>query len=161
MNYDASFWVAVAFVLFVGVLLKLKVPSMIVRGLDGHADKVKKELELAATMRKEAEALAAQYAHKLVEAESEAAALRERTEREISAMKTEAETAVSDYIARRTKAAEVRIAQAEQAILDDLKAQAADLAIGATAHLVKAQVAAGKGADIMTGSLKALKGRLN
>ncbi len=160
-SFDASFWVAIAFLLFVGLLIKVNVPTLLTRGLDKHADKVRVELETAANLRKEAEALAKTYSTKIEDAEKEAAALQEQTKREIAELKKDAEKSLAESIARRTKAAETRIAQAEQAVIQDLKNQAAELSIAATEKLVRAQVEAGKGADIMDASIKFVKAKLS
>ncbi len=160
-SFDASFWVAVAFFLFVGVLIKVKAPALMARGLDAHAQKVRDELATAANLRLEAEALAAQYAGKLAEAEKDVAELRARTQREIMAMKAEAETNLLDYIDRRTHAAESRIAQAEQAALQDLRTRTSELAIAAAESLLKNQATSPKGADIMNASIKAVQTKLH
>ena len=47
MNLDATFWVAVSFVLFVGVLLYFKVPQKIFTALDESINKIKKDIEEA------------------------------------------------------------------------------------------------------------------
>ena len=54
-------WVAVAFVIFLGVLVKLGVPGMIVRALDDRSARIKAELDEAARLRREAEEVLAQY----------------------------------------------------------------------------------------------------
>jgi len=73
MLHQAETWVAVAFVLFVGLGLYLKVPAMLARMLDGRADKISKELAEARKLREEAQALLAEYQKKRAEAEKDAA----------------------------------------------------------------------------------------
>ena len=47
MNFDATFWVAVSFFLFVGILLYFKVPQKIFATLDESINKIKKDIEEA------------------------------------------------------------------------------------------------------------------
>ena len=45
MNIDATFWVAVSFLIFVGLIFYLKVPQKIGQSLDESIKKIKEELE--------------------------------------------------------------------------------------------------------------------
>jgi F-type H+-transporting ATPase subunit b len=54
MFHEAETWVAVAFVLFVGLGVYLKVPAMLAKMLDERADKIGKELAEAKKLREEA-----------------------------------------------------------------------------------------------------------
>ena len=51
MNFDATFWVAVSFVIFVGVLLYFKVPQKIFTTLDENINKIRKDIEEAEKFR--------------------------------------------------------------------------------------------------------------
>src|SRR5215470_5876272 len=69
---DPETWVAVGFVLFLGVLLWTRVPGMIGSSLDARAAAIAKELEEARRLRSEAEALLSEYQQKRNSAEEEA-----------------------------------------------------------------------------------------
>ncbi|MFL4467522.1 F0F1 ATP synthase subunit B family protein, partial [Brucella melitensis] len=66
---DATFWAFIALVIFVAIVVYMKVPGMIGRTLDERADRIKKELEEARTLREEAQQLLAEYHRKRKEAE--------------------------------------------------------------------------------------------
>ena len=66
---DAEFWVAVAFVIFIGVLIKAGAHRLIIDGLDGRAARIKTELDEAKRVRDEAQALLAEYQRKRGEAD--------------------------------------------------------------------------------------------
>ena len=55
-----EFWVAVAFVMFIGLLLYKGVPAMIGKALDERAEGIKKNLDDARQMREDAQALLAE-----------------------------------------------------------------------------------------------------
>ena len=57
----AEFWVAVAFVAFLLILLYYKVPTLIAKSLDDRAEAIRKELDEARRLREEAQSLLADY----------------------------------------------------------------------------------------------------
>ena len=73
--FEAEFWVAVAFVLFIAVLGYFQVHKFIVKGIDDRRDRIKAELDEARVLKEEALALLAQYEEKKQAAEQEAAAI--------------------------------------------------------------------------------------
>ena len=145
LELDAEFWVAVAFVAFVGVLVYFGVHEMLVKFVDQRRDRIKAELDEALRLKEEAQALLAQYQRKQREAEQEAAAILAGAAAEAERMMAEAKTKMEEFIARRSKMAEAKIAQAEAQALADVRAAAADAAVGAAekilSQIVKADVA--------------------
>ena len=69
---DATFWVGIAFLVFVGVLFYFKVPGMLTKALDDRAKKISDDLEQARQLREEAQALLANYEPKQRDALAEA-----------------------------------------------------------------------------------------
>ena len=72
MLMEAETWVALAFVLFVGLLGYLGVHRMITKSLDDRAARIKAELDEARKLKDEAAALLAEYQRKRQTAEGEA-----------------------------------------------------------------------------------------
>src|SRR6202163_4774162 len=103
---DAEFWVAVAFVAFLGVLIYFGVHEMMVKFVDQRRDRIKAELDEARRLKEEAQALLAQYQRKQREAEQEAAAIVAGAQAEAERMLAEAKAKMEDFIARRSKMAE-------------------------------------------------------
>ena len=67
-----TFWVAVALVIFLAILVKFGVPDAIVKALDARGEKVAQELAEARRLHQEAEKLLAEYEAKRKAAEAEA-----------------------------------------------------------------------------------------
>ena len=65
MNFDATFWVAISFVLFVGVLLYFKVPQKIFTTLDENINKIRKDIEEAEKLKEEAKNILSDYESRL------------------------------------------------------------------------------------------------
>lgn len=158
---SAETWVAVSFFLFVGLLVYIGVPRRIVRALDNRAAAIAKELDEARKLREEAESVLADYQRRARAAESEAAAIISQAEREAEAYARESRAAFDDMLARRMKMAEEKIARAEAKALEDIRAQATDLAV-ATAEKLIEQKMSGKLADEMVStSIDRIKKRLH
>jgi len=158
---EAEFWVAVTFVIFLGVLVKAGVHRTVVDGLDGRAARIKGELDEARRVRDEAQALLADYQKKRGEADREAEAIVTAARAEAERLAAEAKTKVEEFVARRTKMAETKIAQAEAQALADVRAAAADAAVAA-AEKILGETAKGKvGDDLIAQGIRDLKAKLN
>ena len=145
LELDAEFWVAVAFVVFLGVLGYFGVHEMMVKFVDQRRDRIKAELDEALRLKEEAQALLAQFQRKQREAEQEAAGIIAGAAAEAERMMAEAKARTEEFIARRSKMAEAKIAQAEAQALADVRAAAADAAVSAAEKIltqtVKGEVA--------------------
>ena len=131
MTQMAEFWVAVAFVAFVLILLYYKVPGLIAKSLDDRADAIRKELDEARRLREEAQDLLADYQkrHRNVGQEAEAIVDRRAARRKLS--RTRPASALKDTLERRTKLAEDKIARAETQAVDEVRAAAIEMAMAA------------------------------
>jgi F-type H+-transporting ATPase subunit b len=159
--YEPETWVAIAFLIFVGVLIKLGVPNLLFKALDDRSARIKAELDEALRLRKEAEGVLADYRRRQGEAEKTAESIIVNARVEADRMAAEAQTKVEELIARRTKMAETKIAQAEAQALADVRATAADVAIAAAeAILVKTTHGAAAEA-LVTKGIGDLKAKLN
>jgi len=161
MLYEAEFWVAVAFVVFVGVLIYFGVHKLVVDALDERSARIRSELDAARRLREEAQALLAEYQRKEREAEREAAAIVAGAKAEAERLAAEAGARMEEFLARRTKMAETRIAQAEAQALADVRAAAADAAVAA-AEVILTEAVKGKVADdLIRKGIADLKSKLN
>jgi F-type H+-transporting ATPase subunit b len=136
--YQPETWVAIAFLIFVGIVVKLGAPQVVFKALDDRSIRIKAELDEALKLRKEAEGVLAEYRRRQGEAEQTAESIVVNARVEADRLATEAKAKIEEFIARRTKMAETKIAQAEAQALADVRAAAADLAVAAAeAILVK------------------------
>jgi len=138
--FEAEFWVAVAFVLFIGVLGYFGVHKLILSSVDQRRDKIKAELDEARRLKEEAQALLAEYQRKQHEAEEEAAGIIAGAKAEADRMVVEANAKMEEFVARRTKMAETKIAQAEAQAVSDVRAAAADAAVAAAEKVLTESV---------------------
>ena len=156
-----EFWVAVAFVIFLGILGYVGVHKTVLQALDKRAATIKSELDEASRLREEAAKLLAEYQRKQSEAESEAAAIVSEAKADAERVAAEARAKVEEFVQRRTKLAEAKIGQAEAQALADVRAAAADAAVSA-AERILTQTAKGKIAeDLIARGIADVKAKLN
>src|SRR6185369_15766092 len=137
---EPEFWVAVGFVIFVGVLVYVGVPKMLVDALDARGKRVQAELDEARHLKEEAQKLLAEYRTKQRQADEEAAAIIEGAKAEAGRVAAETKIKMEDFVARRTKMAETKIAQAEAQAIADVRAAAADAAVAAAEKVLAGSV---------------------
>lgn len=159
--FEAEFWVAAAFFIFLGVLGYFRVHKLVLSSIDERRQRIKAELDDARRLKSEAEALLAQYKRKQQEAEREAQAIVASAQNEAQRMAAEAGVKLEEFVARRTKMAESKIAQAEAQALADIRAAAADAAVAAAEAILNRTVD-GKVADgLIARGIADLEGKLN
>lgn len=157
---DATFWALVGLILFFGVMVWAKVPAKITGALDGRADEIKNELDEARRLREEAQSLLADYQRKRQEAEGEADAIIAEAKREAEHLTEETNAALEEMIARRTKAAESKIAQAESQAIAEVRARAADVATSAAEKILTAKMTDAAGNKLVAEGIKEIKASL-
>ena len=157
----AEFWVAVAFVAFLAILVYYKVPALIAKALDDRAEAIRKELDEARRLREEAQTLLADYQKKHRNVGQEAEAIVDQARREAEALAQETRASLKDTLERRTKLAEDKIARAEAQAVDEVRATAIDVAVAAAEKILREKMAGSGGAALIDQSIRDLKGRLN
>lgn len=158
---EAEIWVAVAFVIFLGILAYVGVHRTILDTLDKRSARIKTELDEARQLRDEAKKLLAEYQNKKGEAEREAEAILAGAKADAERLAAEADVKLADFIARRTKMAETKIGQAEAQAVADVRAAAAEAAVAA-AEKVLTQATTGKIADaLVTQGIADVQKKLN
>ena len=161
MFEDATFWVLVALILFIGVVIYFRAPQFVTQALDRRAEAIGAELDEARKLREEAQSVLADYQRKAREAEQEAGEIIELARREASAYTAEAVQRTDEYVARRTKIAEQKIAQAETVALQEVRSMSADLAIDAAERILAAKVTGAEGEKLVTEAIDEAKARLH
>jgi F-type H+-transporting ATPase subunit b len=161
MFADPEIWVAMAFIVFAGLIVYLKVPGKIAGLLDSRSDAIAAELAEARKLRAEAEAILADYRRRAGNTEAEAAAILAQAEREASAYAQEARAAFDETIARRLAMAEQKIKLEEEKARKQIRAQAAELAIAAAGQLIEQKVTGQIAETMIDASLDRIKKRLH
>ncbi len=128
---DNSFFATVALVIFLGLMVVFGVPRIIGKMLDGKIRDIENDIAEAKRLRAEAAALLTEYEQKRLAAEKEAEGIVAAAREEATRLTAEAQVSLSELVARRTKAVEDKIAQAEAQAIAEVRARSADIAIEA------------------------------
>lgn len=157
----ATLWVFFGLLVFLAILVYMKVPGKLAAALDQRADKIRQDLEEARKLREEAEALLADYKKRTSNAQAEADAIIAQAQREAEALSAEAKTRIEDYVARRTKAVEQRIAQAETQAVAEVRSRAIDVAAAAATQLLSERAKGEAGDELVSRSIEQVRKSLN
>jgi F-type H+-transporting ATPase subunit b len=159
--HEGEFWVAIGFVLVVAALLWAGAPATIAKLLDGRAAAIAAELDEARRLNAEAAALLTDYRQRAAGAEAEAETILAEARAEAAQYAEEARKALAGQIERRTAAAHDKIAQAETAALNEIRALAADAAAAAAQKLIVARLDETRASKLVAGAIKDLGDKLN
>jgi F-type H+-transporting ATPase subunit b len=158
---DAEFWVTIAFLAFVGVMIYLGVHRKLGEALDARQARIKTELDEARRLKEEAAALLSEYQRRQQDAEREAEQIIATAQAEAERVAAEAHTKLEDFIARRSKIAEDKIAQAEVQALADVRAAAAEAAAAAAERILRQTVKGKTADDLIARSIEDVRKNLN
>ena len=159
--FEAENFVALGFVLFLGLLVYLGAHRRVIDGIDKRQARIKSELEEAVRLRQEAQAVLAEFERKAREAEGEAASIVANAKAEAERLAMEAKARMEDFVVRRTKMAETKIAQAEAQALADVRAAAADTAVAAAERILGAASKGKVAEDLLARGIEDIKKRFN
>jgi F-type H+-transporting ATPase subunit b len=159
IEFDATFWALVAFLIFFAVALYFKAPALLAGMLDERSQAIAKELQEARRLREEAERMLADYTAKQKAAEADAKQLIETAQQQAALVASDARAQAADTIARRQKQAEDRIAQAEAKATADVRAAAVEAAVAAAEKILRERVDAGVQAQLVDAGVADLKKR--
>jgi F-type H+-transporting ATPase subunit b len=158
--HSPTFWVAVAFVIFVGLTYKPLSKAMS-DGLDKRSDQIRQELEEAAQLREEAQRALAEYKRLQGEAVREAEELIAHTKLEAARLRDQAEKDMEAALKRHEQAAVEKIARAEAQALDEVRSAAVDIAIAATGKLLVEKLDSARAETVIDQSIAELRNKLH
>jgi len=128
-------WLLIALLILLAIIYK-PLTRMIFGALDGHAAHVRSELEEAKRLREEAQSLLAEHQRKLAAGKDQAQAIVEHARAEVQRQTQRHAVELEATLQRRTEQAMDRIAREEQRAVQEVRTQAATLAIRTTERLL-------------------------
>jgi len=154
-------WVAIAFVILMAVFAWLGIHRTVLTALDHRAQRIKAELDDARRLKDEAAKLLADYQARRASAEREAQDIVANARSEAERIAVEARARMEDFVARRTKTAENKIALAEAQALADVRAAAAEAAVAAASTVLSQSVKGSVADDLLAKGIAEVKAKLN
>lgn len=160
MLHDSHFWYAVAFVVFIALVLKLAGKG-ILAGLDDRGRRIAAELEQAQKLREDAQAALAQFQRKQRDALKEAEAIVAQAREEADRIRVQAAKDLEHALKRREQQAIDKVAQAEAAALQQVRDLAVDIAVQATEKLLVENIDDTRNNVLIAGAIKDLSAKLH
>jgi F-type H+-transporting ATPase subunit b len=161
MLAEPEFWVAVAFVILMGVFAYFGVHNTVLRALDHRSERIKAELDDARRLKEEAAKLLAEYKARRATAEGEAQELIASAKADAERIAAESKSKMEDFVVRRTKTAESKIALAEAQALADVRAAAADAAVAAASRILSQTTTGQVADDLLAKGILEVREKLN
>src|SRR5207247_10652275 len=128
---------------------------------DHRAELIKAELDDARRLKEEAAALLAEYKTRRATAEREAEEIVSNARSEAERIAVEAKAKMEDFVARRTKTAEGKIALAEAQALADVRAAAANAAVSAASTILSQSVRGEIADELLAKGIAEVRAKLN
>lgn len=158
---NTTFVVTVAFLLFVGVLLYLKVPGLVAGLLDKRAEGIKTEIDEARALRDEAQAILASYERKQKEVQVLAGKIVETAKDEAKLAAKEAKADLKLAIARRLQAAIDQITSAEASAIKEVRDTAISVATAVAGDVITANMSAKDAGSLIDAAIKDVGAKLH
>ena len=160
MTIDATFWVAVSFFIFFGVLIYLKVPQKISNSLTDQINEMKKELAEAEKLKIEAKNLLSNYENKIDKSKKETREIINLAKKDSEKTILEITKKFHQIIENKKKNAEQKIVQMKENALKDIKNISVKISMEAVEHLIKNSIDKSKLEKLYIKSLEQAKASL-
>ena len=161
MFEEAETWVLIAFILLMGLFAYFGVHRTVLKALDNRSARIKAELDSARKLKEEAASVLAEYKARRASAEREAEEIISGARADAERIAAEAKAKMEDFVARRTKTAESKIALAEAQALADVRAAAAEAAVAAASNILSQSVKGQVADDLLAKGIAEVRQKLN
>ena len=160
MTIDATFWVAISFFIFLGVLIYLKVPHRINSSLNDQINEMKKELDEAEKLKVEAKNLLSDYENKIDKSIKETKQIIDLAKKNSEKTILEKTKKFHQIMEVRKKNAQQKINQMKENALKDIKNISIKISMETVEHLIKNSIDKKKIEKFYSNSLEQTKAAL-
>jgi len=137
MIIDATFWVAVSFFIFIGVLVYLKVPQKISNSLNDQINIIKKDLNEAEKLKAEAKNLLSDYENKIDKATKETQSIISLAQKVNEKNILEKTNKFHQLIEVKKKNVDEKISRMKENALKDIRNTSIKISMDAVKHLMQ------------------------
>ena len=137
MVFDATFWVAISFIIFFGVLIYLKVPLKINENLNKLISDIKNELNESEKLRKETKVFLDQSQSKLNGASDETKVIIENAKKDADAMVQQMKDKFNKSAEIKKRLTEEKITQMKEQAIKEIKNTSIDIAVTSVEKIIK------------------------
>jgi F-type H+-transporting ATPase subunit b len=140
MAIDATFWVAVSFVIFIGGLIYLKIPQKINDVLENLISEIKNEIDESEKLRTEAKVLIDNAQNKLDTAQSVSSDILSQAKKDSDHLVIEMNEKFHKSSEIKKKLAENKIAQMKEAAIKEIKDVSIKIAVDSVKKIITTSV---------------------
>tara|TARA_A100001011_G_scaffold314751_1_gene333016 strand:+ start:886 stop:1383 length:498 start_codon:yes stop_codon:yes gene_type:complete len=137
MIIDATFWVAISFIIFLGLLFYLKVPQKIDKSLDENINVIKNEIGDAEKLKDEAKNILSEHETKVSQSKDEIKRMIKDAQTQAEKNLIKANEEFHRVVENRKKTAEEKIKQMKTQAIRDVKNSSIDVALYAVEKIIK------------------------
>ena len=137
MIIDATFWVAISFLIFVGLIVYLKIPQKVKSYLEESISTIKNQINDAENLKNEAKNLLSEHEKKLSNSKSEIKTMIDLANEETEKTIIKSNSDFHKIMENRKKNTEERIKQMKEQAFKDIKNASVKIAIESVQRLLK------------------------
>ena len=140
MTIDATFWVAISFVLFIGLLVYFKIPQKVNEILNQLILNIKNEIDESEKLRKEAKTLLDNSQTKLDSANNDASKITDQAKKDSEKLVIEINEKFHRSAEIKKKLAETKITQMKEAAIKEIKDTSIKIAVDSVKKIISTSV---------------------
>ena len=140
MTIDATFWVAISFFLFIGLLIYFKIPQKVNELLNQLISNIKNEIDESEKLRNEAKVLLDNSQNKLDGASKEADQIIDQARKDSEKLVIEINEKFHKSAEIKKKLAETKIAQMKEAAIKEIKDTSIKIAVDSVKKIIATSV---------------------
>ena len=159
--FDATFWVAISFLIFIALLIYKKVPGLINKALDDRISEIKKKVEESEKLKNDSEKLLSTYQAKLNNSKKECDLILQNAKKISDKDTKELTEKFKNNLKSRERSVEEKITNLKNEALKEIELKAAMLSADAVREIMKNEIDEKKRADINFTSVKQSINKIN
>ena len=159
--FDATFWVAISFLIFIALLIYKKVPGLINKVLDDKISEIKKKVEESEKLKNDSEKLLSTYQAKLNDSKKECDLILQNAKKISDKDSKELTEKFKNNLKSRERSVEEKITNLKNEALKEIELKAAMLSADAVREIMKNEIDEKKRADINFTSIKQSINKIN
>ena len=158
--FDATFFVAVSFFLFVGLVIWIGLPRSILNSLDERSLRIQKELNEARKLHEEAQSLLAKEKRKFEKCDTEVQEILKRASEQALLLSENSKKLLEVFMIRKQKQADLKIIQARDEAIREVRSKATDISVLIAKEYLRENIDDQISSDIIDKSIEELKSKL-
>ena len=157
MTLDATFWVTISFLIFLGILIYFKIPQKIKETLEQNILNIKNQLTEAEKLREDAKNILAEHEKKISNSKKEVKDMIDKANEDAEKNIIRTNEEFHKLMENRKKGAEDRISQLKNQAVKDIKNASVKIAIESVEKLIKNSIDKSKLDKIYSSSIEETK----